>query len=459
MIEAETSLSNNIDITNVTIQGEGGLQKVSVFKSSSLTFSSGGTANLTRLAFDLKSNTNAFSFIIANCNELSTSTLTVTSCTFNYYQKLNAALIYVTGMSSLEIGNVNITRNLSSKTRNTLANADDNICSITTNYPSILLTNSKAKISTSTFSNIQTGVIIVHGGELNLTSVTFINNVITTRTGFSDLRHNVFVSNNAKVIVSDLQPDTGKSNFIYVSELLGGAVQGVDAPLFVPTITSALPPTLSPELNTTFLFSGTMLFPCGLQLYVYRDSETNLKVQGMEVSIPEQTTVSAVLDNSLFDEPGTYYAYLTYGPNYSFRTDSVALLQDYSNIEELKKKELSVGGIVGIVIGVVIAVLAIITIVIVVVVFLLWRRKRKIRETTESGAERIPGSSQSMINTKITSLDDAGEVDVDDSFDSVSTRQPSVNDEWFVGESGKKTTTTRASVHGSSEDEGKEDSF
>jgi hypothetical protein len=113
--------------------------------------------------------------------------------------------------------------------------------------------------------------------EVSLDSVTFVNNAITKMVGFPTLRHNVYVSNNSEVVVSNPKADTGASNFIYLANTTGDTsqVSGVAAPLFVPRLTSASPTDLSKEMVTTFVLSGDNLYPCGLQIAIYKGGTSN----------------------------------------------------------------------------------------------------------------------------------------------------------------------------------------
>jgi hypothetical protein len=109
---------------------------------------------------------------------------------------------------------------------------------------------------------------------VSLTSIIFTNNVIERVGGFPNLRHNVYVANGSNITVSDLNPDTGSSNFIYVVDdgIDGGSVvNGVGAPLFEPKVTSVSPSKLSEGDTTQFVFSGSSFYPCGLGLRLYKD--------------------------------------------------------------------------------------------------------------------------------------------------------------------------------------------
>jgi hypothetical protein len=87
----------------------------------------------------------------------------------------------------------------------------------------------------------------------------------------------VFVANKSILTVADLRPDTGSSNFIYVlDDFVGGStVSGVLAPLFVPKLTSASPNKLSEGINTDFVLKGSNIYPCGLNVAIYKGGAGN----------------------------------------------------------------------------------------------------------------------------------------------------------------------------------------
>jgi hypothetical protein len=103
--------------------------------------------------------------------------------------------------------------------------------------------------------------------------------------GFSNARHNVFVSGNANVTVDALKPDTGLSYFMYLSLADGvprvysldgsGVAVPLEAPLFVPLLAGIDPLTRPSTPNATFTFSGSNFFPCGMKATIYMSSVGN----------------------------------------------------------------------------------------------------------------------------------------------------------------------------------------
>jgi hypothetical protein len=89
----------------------------------------------------------------------------------------------------------------------------------------------------------------------------------------------MYVKNQSTVAVVNLRPDT-TSNFIYVldDDANGSHVSGVNDPLFVPKLTSSTPPVLSQQVSTQFMLKGNNIYPCGLNVEVYKDNASNLIV-------------------------------------------------------------------------------------------------------------------------------------------------------------------------------------
>jgi hypothetical protein len=76
---------------------------------------------------------------------------------------------------------------------------------------------------------IDSGAIIISGGKITFTQITFINNSITLPSGFPNLRHNVFISDGADLNINSITVDTTPSCFVYISENpVKSSVVGVD---------------------------------------------------------------------------------------------------------------------------------------------------------------------------------------------------------------------------------------
>lgn len=124
---------------------------------------------------------------------------------------------------------------------------------------------------------------MIDNSKVSLTSITFTNNVIQKLSSFPNLRHNVYVDNGSNVTVSNLNPDTGSSSFIYVADDIndidnnneGSLIDGVITPLFIPQIKSVSPDKLSEGDSTQFILSGNSFYPCGLSLAVYKGESQN----------------------------------------------------------------------------------------------------------------------------------------------------------------------------------------
>jgi hypothetical protein len=369
-------------MANISIEGQGATQVISSNKSVSLSFVNTGSAvlstNITNVKFDISSSAITKSLIIMRGSGL---TLKITNVTFNVRVGLSAPLLSLSDGNIIFDG-ITIERiNNANSVMERLSNADDSICATQTGKSGILLSNIlEGNISTSTFKNINTGAMIISGGVINLNGVTFSDNYISRPTGFPSLRHNVFMSNNARVTVSGLQTDTGDSSFIYTSEVNGGVVNGLeDSPLFVPVFSSAQPSSLSDGETTIFAFSGRFIFPCGLFFNFYRGDESTAQLTPIALNIPDENTATTTLNNSLFSDGGSYYGYFMYGPGLSFKTPTVRLLAGPSSQSKAGA---------GLVVGIVIAVIAVLALVFVIIFFFAWRYRIQKRWTTESAAER-----------------------------------------------------------------------
>jgi hypothetical protein len=87
----------------------------------------------------------------------------------------------------------------------------------------------------------------------------------------------VLVANKSILTVANLRPDTEPSNFIYIlDDYIGGStVSGVLTPLFIPKLTSASPSKLSGGINTDFVLKGSSIYPCGLNIAIYKGGAGN----------------------------------------------------------------------------------------------------------------------------------------------------------------------------------------
>jgi hypothetical protein len=142
---------------------------------------------------------------------------------------------------------------------------------------------------------------------------------------------------------------------------------------------------LSSGESTTFVLSGSSLFPCGLTLSIYRDDPSNIVATGITVTVADESTAAVVVLNSVFLESGVYYGYLCYGPSWKYQSDAVAILggDDSSSTSQ------QAANFVGLIVGIIIAVLAVIAVIVVVIVFLVWRHNEIKKRTTQSDAERV----------------------------------------------------------------------
>jgi hypothetical protein len=76
---------------------------------------------------------------------------------------------------------------------------------------------------------VETGGVLIDGGNIILDDVTFSLNLLSKSSSFPNLRHNVFVANGAIVNVQSITVDTPPSNFVYVSDDgTGSTVLGLD---------------------------------------------------------------------------------------------------------------------------------------------------------------------------------------------------------------------------------------
>jgi hypothetical protein len=387
-IIGSTSLGSDADITNLTIQGIDRIQTITVSKSVTLSFignAVGVNSTLFNLLFNISASAITKTFLLASYGGYSGVGLIVTNVVFDYRTSLNAPLILITGLTNLDFSDVIVEKVNSNLNNNALSNADDSICSSKTNNSGLLLTNVVGKLTRLTLSGISTGGMTVSGGSISLDNSTFTNNYVIRQSGFPNLRHNIYVLNFAVINVSSLIVDTGNSYFIYVAENSGCIINNIPSPLFVPVFTSAQPPALSNDTVTTFAFTGSYLYPCGLYFNFYRDDKSNIQLAPIPLNVADENTATVTLSNSLFETPGRYYGYFVYGDKLSFETPTVELLVG-GNIASQSKN------VTGLVVGIVIAVVAVVALVIVISVFLGWRYQIQKRWRTESASELAGGA-------------------------------------------------------------------
>jgi hypothetical protein len=300
----------------------------------------------------------------------------------------------------VNVSNVTVEKIASRNADGLLANADDSICGLRTTNPALSLLACKGVVELCTFRNVDTGAVVVEGGELEFSSVSFVNNTVYRDSKYPNLRHNIYASNGTKVQIRSVQVDSGDSNFIYASDDGSGVeISGVSIPLFVPFLTSLKPSELSEDETTTFVFTGTGFFPCGLKLKIRieppsKDFPSDL----FDMEVQEETIASITLSNSLFAENGHYYASVIYGPNLSLSTLEKEMLvmdkeeplpkpPDVIIIEPEGQKGMQ--GQQGLIVGICIAVVAVVAVVVIVIGVLVVRYRLKKRLTTESKTERI----------------------------------------------------------------------
>jgi hypothetical protein len=386
-VVGRTTLSSDADVTGLILVGVNGMQTVMVTKAVSLSFTatgSGVSMNVTNLLFNLTSSALTSSLFVAVSNSYPSVNFILSNCLFNYRATLSVPLVSISGVSNVDLNNVGMYR----AGTGAVSNADDSICVSQRNNAGLSLTNSVGRVSQSTFSGLDTGALSVSGGTVTLEGVTFINNSAVRQSGFPNLRHNVFVSNNAQVNVLSIFTDTGNSYFIYISETSGGAVPNIVSPLFTPVLRSAQPPSLSAGEYTMFAFTGASLYPCGLYFNFYRDDPSNVQSQPIVLNVPDENTATVTLANSLFAEEGRYFGYLVYGPGARLQTPPVEMLVGSTAPSQPNRRGGGLGG------GVVGAVVAIAALVVVIVLFLLWRWRIKQRWITQTESElfgALPG--------------------------------------------------------------------
>jgi hypothetical protein len=268
-----------------------------------------------------------------------------------------------------------------------LDNADTSICSERSNSSGIVSLNTNMTLTNCEFTDIDTGAVVISGGSLVVNNSTFNNNYVTRPTGFPNLRHNIFASNGAVVNITSMTVDSGQSFFVYASDDYSNVrINGLDTPLFVPTIASAQPSALSPGESTTFAFSGGSLYPCGLYLNVSRDADGNSLVGSFIANVHDESTATFTIRNDVFEGTDSYYAFFVYGPDYAYRTKAIQLFVDGQLSRE--------NNVVGLVVGIVIAIIAVVAVLLVVVVFLGWRYRLRQRWSTESKNEQMGMSGE-----------------------------------------------------------------
>jgi hypothetical protein len=129
--------------------------------------------------------------------------------------------------------------------------------------------------------------------------------------------------NSSVITVSEPISDGGASNFIFSSDERS-VINGLVAPVFVPLLTSSETVSLEEDSNeTVFVLKGTNLFPCGIELNLFRGSLNN-QIQGrVPIDVVNETTINISLLNDIFAREEEYLFTLSYGPGMTLQTSAI----------------------------------------------------------------------------------------------------------------------------------------
>jgi hypothetical protein len=174
--------------------------------------------------------------ILHNVRVLYTGTLIVPVINFTQIEKYSFNLTDIRRIESTE------------RKSERKSNSED-VCGVNTSAPAVLLSDSVGVIYRSSFTNINTGAIVVSGGNLTLARIQFTNNIIETAAigEHSNIRHNLYYTMGASVTAVNIGTDTGKSWF-FSSDENNGYNMLINPDVYTVTAVRGL-------IDTTFTFS------------------------------------------------------------------------------------------------------------------------------------------------------------------------------------------------------------
>ncbi|KAK2953933.1 hypothetical protein BLNAU_11193 [Blattamonas nauphoetae] len=139
----------------------------------------------------------------------------------------------------------------------------------------LTLVDSTTTITSTQLTHLSQGAINMKGGELTVQGAIFSTNTPMESSSFPSLRHNIRCSEGGEIEVGSLNGGDGKADHphLWLSHddcLVSGEDVNVNAPFFIPTLSSSSTSTLNKTAKAFQLtIDGAALIPCSLFLEVF----------------------------------------------------------------------------------------------------------------------------------------------------------------------------------------------
>ncbi|KAK2942910.1 hypothetical protein BLNAU_22169 [Blattamonas nauphoetae] len=159
------------------------------------------------------------------------------------------------------------------------------------------LLNSRTSIKQTDLTHLSQGAINVKGGNLKIEGGIFHNNNPHS-SSFPSLRHNILCSEGGEIEIGSLSGGDGKADHphLWLSSsdcLVSGEDVNVDAPFFIPTLSSSSTSKLNKKEKAIVLtIDGTTLIPCSLFLEVFEVQKDGNEGKMVRIPLSEDSTDS-----------------------------------------------------------------------------------------------------------------------------------------------------------------------
>ncbi|KAK2950696.1 hypothetical protein BLNAU_14367 [Blattamonas nauphoetae] len=256
------------------------------------------------------------------------------------------------------------------------------------------LVSSKTKIKQTYLTHLSQGAINVKGGNLKIEGGIFHNNNPHS-SSFPSLRRNILCSEGGEIEIGSLSGGDGKADHphLWLSSsdcLVSGEDVNVDAPFFIPTLSSSSTSKLNKkEKAFSLTIHGITLIPCSLFLEVFEVQKDGKEGKVVRIPLSEDSTDSfneTHIEMSLplssitgFDTSLEWCGRLVYGQKKCTETSFVIQKSSVERAAQAMKENMKWW------LPLVISLVSLLLLII-VVVFICWRR-RKNHSTTEKGTK------------------------------------------------------------------------
>ncbi|KAK2959426.1 hypothetical protein BLNAU_5475 [Blattamonas nauphoetae] len=262
------------------------------------------------------------------------------------------------------------------------------------------LVNSTTTITSTQLSHLWQGAINMEGGDLTIRSSSFDSNNPHSSSfdsnnphssSFPSLRHNIHCSEEGEIEVGSLNGGDGKTDrpHLWLSHTncsLSGDDVNVNAPFFIPTLSSSSTSTLNKtEKAFSLSITGTTLVPCSLMLEVFEERKDGKEGQIVRLALSEDSTESfnethiemglPLSSMSTFDKNLDWCGRLVYGEN---ETTSSFVIQQNSVDRAAQAVRENMKWWIPLLVS-----LVCLLVVIVIVVIICWRRRKQNNQKTE----------------------------------------------------------------------------